>query len=149
MSINMVTLIGRVGKDPVLRRTTGDVAVANFSVATDEGYTKQDGTKVERTEWHNIVAWGKLGEHCAKYLAKGRLVCVEGKLQTRSWDNQGQKHYITEIIAKNVEFLDSAQKDAGRPNDSLLTDNLPSSLISPKPKAQNYQQEFNVDDIPF
>ncbi|MDD3312746.1 single-stranded DNA-binding protein [Pseudodesulfovibrio sp.] len=109
-SLNKVILIGRLGQDPKLSYTSSGQAVANFSVATDEGYRdRQTGQKVERTEWHRVVAWRQTAEFCGNYLAKGRLVMVEGKLQTRKWQGQdGQDRFTTEIVADNVEGLDRA-----------------------------------------
>jgi single-strand DNA-binding protein len=106
-----VILIGRLGRDPELSYTPNGQARAKFSIATDEGYRdKQTGQKVERTEWHNIVAWRQTAEFCGNYLGKGRLVLVEGKLQTRKWQDQatGQDRYMTEIVADNVQGLDRA-----------------------------------------
>jgi len=115
-SLNKVILIGRLGQDPKLSYTSGGQAVANFSVATDEGYRdRQTGQKVERTEWHRVVAWRQTAEFCGNYLAKGRLVMVEGKLQTRKWQGQdGQDRYTTEVIADNVEGLDRAPDRPGQ-----------------------------------
>ena len=109
-SLNKVIIIGRLGQDPKLSYTTSGQAVANFSVATDEGYRdRQTGQRVERTEWHRVVAWRQTAEFCGNYLGKGRLVMVEGKLQTRKWQGQdGQDRYTTEIVADNVQGLDRA-----------------------------------------
>lgn len=109
-SMNKVILIGRVGQDPKLSYTSSGQAVANFSVATDEGYRdRQTGQKVERTEWHRIVAWRHQAEFVGNYVGKGRLVMVEGKLQTRKWQGQdGQDRYTTEIVADNIQGLDRA-----------------------------------------
>ena len=104
---NKVILLGRLGKDPVVRYTPDGVAVASFSIATTEKWT--DNTtceKKERTEWHNIVAWRRLGEICGEFLSSGQRVYVEGKLQTKSWDKDGKTHYRTEINASVVEFID-------------------------------------------
>ena len=108
-SLNKVMLIGRLGQDPKLSYTQSGQAVANFTMATDEGYRDRNtNQKVERTEWHRIVAWAKTAEFAANYLNKGRLVFVEGRLQTRKWqDQQGQDRWTTEIVANNIEFLDS------------------------------------------
>lgn len=113
-SMNKVILVGRLGQDPKLSYTQSGQAVANFTLATDEGYRdRNSGQKVDRTEWHRVVAWRQTAEFCGNYLAKGRLVLVEGKLQTRKWqDQQGQDRYTTEIVANNVQGLDSRQ-DAG------------------------------------
>jgi single-strand DNA-binding protein len=108
-SLNKVLLIGNLGKDPELSYTASGVAVAKFSVATGERWKDQEGNVQERTEWHNIVAWRKLAEICGQYLKKGSKVYLEGKLQTRSWDdkNTGQKRYATEVVADDLIMLDS------------------------------------------
>src|SRR6202453_602828 len=104
--VNKVILIGRLGTDPEVRYTSNGGAVANFSLATNESWTDKSGQKQERTEWHRIVVWGKLAELCGQYLSKGRQAFVEGRLQTRSWeDQQGQKRYTTEVVANTVQFL--------------------------------------------
>lgn len=108
-SLNKVFLIGRLGSDPEVKHTTSGVAVASLSVATDESYTK-DGQKVDKTEWHRVVAWGKQAEFCGNYLRKGRLIYVEGKLETRKWtDKEGYERYTTEINAQTVRVLDKTQ----------------------------------------
>ncbi|TMA35543.1 MAG: single-stranded DNA-binding protein [Deltaproteobacteria bacterium] len=105
-SVNKVILIGNLGRDPELRYTQGGQAVANFTLATNERFSTKDGDKQERTEWHRIVAWGRTGELCAQYLSKGRSVYLEGRLQTREWeDKEGQKRRTTEIVAQTVQFL--------------------------------------------
>jgi len=104
--VNKVLVIGRLGNDPELKQTTSGQSVCTFSLATSENWKDSNGEKQERTEWHRIVVWGRVGENCAKYLAKGRQAFVEGRLQTRSWEGQdGQKKYTTEIVAQNVQFL--------------------------------------------
>ncbi len=110
--VNKVILIGRLGKDPEIRYTPSGVAVANFTIATSEEWKdRESGQKQERTEWHRIVAWRRLGEICGEYLRKGSHVYIEGKLQTRSYeDRDGNKRYITEIVASNMQMLDSASK---------------------------------------
>ncbi|WP_147821794.1 single-stranded DNA-binding protein [Salidesulfovibrio onnuriiensis] len=116
-SLNKVILIGRIGQDPKVSYTSSGQAVTNFSVATDEGYRdKNTGQRVERTEWHRVVAWRQAAEFVANYLGKGRLVMVEGKLQTRKWQDQnGAERYTTEIVADRVQGLDRAQEGAGAP----------------------------------
>ena len=106
-SVNKVILVGNLGRDPELRYTPGGQPVANFSIATSESWNKKDGSgKEERTEWHRIVAWGRTAELCAQYLAKGRTVYIEGRLQTREWENkEGQKQRTTEVIAISVQFI--------------------------------------------
>lgn len=115
-SLNRVTLIGRVGADPELRYTQSGQATCSLRVATDESYTDKDGKRVERTEWHRIVVFGKAAEHCNQYLRKGSLVYVEGKLTTRKWQDQnGQDRYSTEIRADRVQFLDRKENGGQNP----------------------------------
>jgi single-strand DNA-binding protein len=113
--INKVILIGRLGKDPELRSTAGGQTVARFSLATDEKFTDRNGEKQERTEWHNIVVWGKLAEICGQYLRKGRLVYIDGSIRSDSWDDKetGQKKYKTEIVAQNMKMLERKSDDEG------------------------------------
>lgn len=104
-SLNKVMLIGNLGQDPELRYTQSQVPVVTLNLATTESWTK-DGQRQDQTEWHRVIVWNKQAENCAKYLSKGRPVYVEGKLQTRSWDDKtGQKRYTTEIVAQTVTFL--------------------------------------------
>lgn len=106
-SLNLVQIIGRLGRDPELRYGQSGGAVANLNVATDESYNDRDGNKVERTEWHRITVFGRMAENCGNYLAKGSLVYVEGSLTTRKWQDQnGQDRFTTEIKAQRVQFLD-------------------------------------------
>jgi single-strand DNA-binding protein len=135
-SLNRVMLIGNLGKDPELRYTTSGVAVATFSIATNESWKDQDGNQQERTEWHNIVAWKKLAEICAEWLKKGKKVYIEGRIQTRSYDdkNTGAKKYITEIVAENMIMLDSKGSEA--------------QSGSPTPMAEVRSGDRN-DDLPF
>ena len=105
-SLNKVILIGNLGRDPEVKYLPSGQAVANFSVATNERWQGKDGKTEERTEWHRIVVFGKSAENCGEYLSKGRSVCIEGRLQTREWDDKsGQKRSTTEVIADNVQFL--------------------------------------------
>ena len=104
--VNKVVLVGRLGKDPDLNHTNSGTAVCNLRMATGDSYTNRDGEQVDTTEWHDVVAWGALGENCNQYLEKGRQVYVEGSLQTRSWeDRDGNKRYSTEVKARDVVFL--------------------------------------------
>ncbi|MBI4446598.1 MAG: single-stranded DNA-binding protein [Acidobacteria bacterium] len=112
--VNRVILVGRLGRAPELRYTPGGAAVANFSLATDETWV-QNGEKQRRTEWHNIVAWNKLAETCNQYLTKGQLVFIEGRIQTREWDDRdGNKRRTTEIIASNMRMLSSRAENGER-----------------------------------
>jgi single-strand DNA-binding protein len=106
MSVNKVILVGNLGRDPEVRFTANGKAVARFSVATSEVWNDTEGTRQERTEWHNVVVWGKQAESCGQYLQKGRQVYIEGSIRSRQYDDKdGNKKYITEVIAQRVQFL--------------------------------------------
>ena len=130
-SLNRVMIIGNLGQDPELRYTANQTPVATFSIATTEYRNTPDGQRQELTEWHRVVVWSKQAENCAKYLAKGRTVFVEGRLQTRAWDDKqtGQKRYTTEIVAQNIQFLSPAANAGqrgeytGQPNRNTNTNN--------------------------
>lgn len=141
--INKVIIVGNLGADPEVRYTPSGSAVANFSVATSESWKdKNTGEKKERTEWHRIVVWGKLGELCGEYLSKGRQVYVEGRLQTRSYDDkEGVKRYMTEIIATDVQFLGSKESGGGRPAGGAAPPRDSFGVPGAPPPAD--------DDIPF
>lgn len=130
-SLNKATLIGRLGADPDVRYTQNNTAVANLSVATSERYKDGNGEYQERTEWHRVVAWGRLAEVCREYLKKGSLAYFEGPLQTRKWqDRDGQDRYTTEIKALSMQMLDT--RNSGDPNE-----NQP----GPGPAATNQTQQ--------
>ncbi len=113
-SVNKAIVVGNLGRDPEVRYTQGGQAVCNFSVATNERWRDKSGNEQEQTEWHRIVTWGKLAEICGEHLSKGRMVFIEGRLQTREWtDRQGDKRYTTEIVARDVQFLDRSGRQAG------------------------------------
>ena len=115
--LNKAMIIGRLGRDPELRSTQEGKPGCSMSAATDESYTDRNGQKVDRTEWHRIVVYGKTAENCARYLAKGSLVYVEGALQTRKWqDSDGQDRTTTEIRAHHVQFLDRRNAGEGAPS---------------------------------
>ena len=140
--INKVILIGRLGRDPEVRYTPDGAAVANFSIATsDEWKDKATGEKKERTEWHRIVAFRRLGEICGEYLSKGKQVYVEGRLQTRSWEKDGVTRYTTEIVAYDVQFL------GGR--DSAISDEPPSNTQASNTPPKSSDSGTTGDDIPF
>lgn len=116
-SVNKVILVGNLGADPELKYTSSNRPVCNLSVATNETYKDKSGQKQEKVEWHRVTVWGDQAENCSKFLAKGRSVYLEGRLQTRSWDDKdGQKRYATEIVADRVVFLggDGSGKSAGK-----------------------------------
>ncbi len=108
MGVNKAILIGNLGKDPEVRRTTNGTPVASFSLATSDSYTDKNGQRQDRTEWHNIVVWNKLADFAGKWLKKGKTVYVEGRIQTRSYGEEGAKKYITEIVAESVRFVGPA-----------------------------------------
>lgn len=139
-SLNKVTLIGHVGREPEMRYTPNGSAVANFTVATNSYYTnKTSGEKEETTEWHNVIVWQKLAENCNQYLTKGQLVYVEGRLQTRSWeDDQGGKRQKTEIVANSVLFL---TKGTGGGAEGAPA----ASRAAPAEE----QEEIDPEDLPF
>ena len=118
--VNKVFLIGRVGKDPAVRFTQGGTAVAQFSLATSEKFTKKDGSKEEQTQWHQVVAWGKLGEICGEYLIKGSLVSIIGKVTYRTYEDKNkEKKYITEIVANEMQILkDGKPKEQQQPGNA-------------------------------
>ena len=139
--INKAIIIGRLGRDPEVRYTPSGVAVANFTVATSEDWKdKESGEKKERTEWHRIVAFGKLGEICGQYLSKGRQVYIEGRIQTRDWeDKNGVKRYTTEIVASQMQMLGAKDEaNAGRPAGPSAADIADAPFAGPQ-----------EDDIPF
>jgi single-strand DNA-binding protein len=139
MSVNKAILIGNLGKDPEVRFTSTGRAVARFPIATSEVWTDAEGNRQERTEWHNIIVWGKQGETCGQYLAKGRQVFVEGSIRTRNYDDKsGTKRYVTEIIAQRVRFLGGGGGTRVAPEDSAGGDEGQGSGMPPLD-----------DDIPF
>lgn len=113
--VNKVILVGNLGSEPELRNTPSGTAVCEFRLATNETWKGKDGQSQDRTEWHRIIVWGRMGENCAKFLAKGRQVYIEGRLQTRAWeDKEGNKRYTTEIVARDVQFLASGASGGNR-----------------------------------
>ena len=128
MSVNKAILVGNLGKDPEVRFTGTGKAVCKFPIATSTTWNDAEGARQERTEWHNIIVWGKQGETCGKFLSKGRQVFVEGEIRSRSYDDKdGNKRYITEIVAQNVRFLAgqgggarSAASDPGFPEEPAM-----------------------------
>jgi single-strand DNA-binding protein len=167
MSVNKVILVGRLGQNPEVRYTPSGAAVANFSIATNESWMDKQGQKQEKTEWHRIVVWGKQAENCSKYLTKGRQAYVEGRLQTRQWqDKDGQTKYTTEVQAQTIQFLGGAERGADQ-GQGMGQDNY-----SQAPQGGDYSQargqapaafqggngpgingmeapSFTEDDIPF
>jgi single-strand DNA-binding protein len=149
MSLNRAQIIGNLTRDPELRTTTSGQTVANFGVATSSVWTDAAGQRQEKTEFHNIVAWAKLADICGQYLAKGRRVYVEGRIQTRDWETQdGQKRQKTEIVAENVIMLDRPpQGSAGAPGSRPAS--VPADASAPVMDKAMGEQEVKVEDIPF
>lgn len=147
-SLNKVMLIGNLGKDPEIRYTPEGSSVANFSLATGEVFTDKNGTRQERTEWHNIVAWGKLADLAKRFLVKGRQVYIEGRIRTREWnDKDGNKRRTTEVIANQMVLLGSRPEgmDAGGAPQHRAAPATEAGLASPGLA----DVEITDDDIPF
>ena len=140
-SVNKVILIGNLGGDPELFRFENGNAKTTFRIATNEKWKDRDGKLQERTEWHTIVTFGATAENCDKYLSKGRSVYVEGKIQTREYEKDGQTRYITEIVGTNVTFLSGGSDTQNPPNGQRRTNNS-------RPGPSRGQSAFD-DDIPF
>ncbi|MBM3163277.1 MAG: single-stranded DNA-binding protein [Chlorobi bacterium] len=159
--LNKVMLIGHLGNDPELRTTASGQSVSNFTVATSENFKDASGNWQDRTEWHRIVAWGKLAEICNQYLKKGRQVYIEGRLQTRSWEDSksGEKRFATEIVCTDMQMLGSAKEQGGGHGDTgqsferpqynqMQRENrqAPSDYTSPHAGPAMEQEK---DDLPF
>ncbi|MDR2124821.1 MAG: single-stranded DNA-binding protein [Desulfovibrio sp.] len=162
--VNKVILIGRLGRDPELRYTSNGLPIANLRIATDESYTDREGNRVEKTEWHTVVVFQREAENCANYLSKGRLVYVEGSLQTRKWqDQQGQDRYSTEVKAMRVRFLERKSSREEGEDGTQRKDEGSYRKETPRPREQerndgNRQEDFGpafpseaggMDDVPF
>ena len=140
-TLNLVQIIGRLGRDPELRYTQTGSPVANLNIATDESYVDRDGNKVERAEWHRVLVFQRQAENCSNYLRKGSLVYVEGSLQTRKWQDQnGQDRYTTEIKAQRVQFLDRREDSQGERGKASGEDGR---------NSVRKNDECPSDDVPF
>lgn len=149
--LNKVMLIGRLGRDPELRKTQEGTAVTNFTIATNEEWIdKGTREKKEKTEWHRIVTFGKLAEICSNYLSKGRQVYIEGRIQTRSWEKEGAKRYTTEIVANNMQMLDSkgSVNEEYQPSASQENTNTETTSDESESGHKSLESSFD-DDIPF
>ena len=165
--VNRVMLVGRLGRDPEMRHTSSGTPVTNFSVATDERWKGQNRERQTRTEWHNIVVWSKLAEICNQYLSKGRLVYIEGRIQTREWDDRdGNKRRTTEIVASDMRMLGPRNGESVEGEMVAVTAPLAAVLpTAPDPppapsqaeettgsvaeKSETKEVELSDDDIPF
>jgi single-strand DNA-binding protein len=133
--VNKVILVGRLGRDPETRTTSSGTMVVSFSLATDERWSDANGEKKTRTEWHNIVAWSKLGEICEKFLTKGKLVFIEGRIQTREWDDRdGNKRRTTEIVASDMRMLERRADGPAAPQGET---------------SRNMEVGITDEDVPF
>lgn len=140
MSVNKVILVGNVGKDPEVRYLEGGVAVCNLPLATSETYTNKNGEKVTQTEWHNLVLWRKTAEIAEKYVHKGTQLFIEGRIRTRSWEDQdGNKRYSTEIYVDSMQML-------GRKGEN---ENAPQAVAQPTETVKATPAEEETDDLPF
>ena len=156
MSVNKAILVGRLGRDPETRYTSGGQAVANFTLATDETFKDRAGERQKRTEWHRVVLWGKLAEIAQQYLKKGMLVYVEGRIQTRQWEDKrdGQKRTTTEIVGNVMRMLTSraesaaAGASAGAPASGSARTHDPDFEGVPAPEEPP-APEISDEDIPF
>jgi len=136
--VNKVILVGRLGADPEVRYTNSGTAVANFNMATSVNFTDKNGEKTEKTEWHRIVAFGRLGEVCGEYLSKGKQVYIEGRLQTREWeDRDGNKKKTTEIVAGTMQMLGAA------------SDKVRGDVSDEPPPVSDIPNIGTEDDVPF
>ncbi|MBC9890050.1 MAG: single-stranded DNA-binding protein [Opitutae bacterium] len=142
--VNKVILIGNLGADPEVKYTPSGVPVANFNLATSESWTDRNGERQERTEWHRLVLWRKLAEIAGQYLKKGSKLYVEGRLQTRSWDDQsGQKRYTTEVVVNDMQMLDSRGE---APDDGSRMSGDPGPAAAQGPMPASSEED---DDLPF
>jgi single-strand DNA-binding protein len=160
MNLNKVFLIGNLTNDVNLKATPSGQSVASFSIATNRIWVDNKGQKQQETEFHNIVVWGKMAELCNQYVSKGRMVLIEGRLKTRSWqDSNGQKRMRTEIIAENIQFGPRSFKETDKlkvPPEMSEIEETPETIINPEEDLPVLQEddvingeEFNAQDIPF
>jgi single-strand DNA-binding protein len=146
MSVNKAILVGRLGRDPETRYTSGGQAVSNFTLATDESYRDRSGERQKRTEWHRIVLWGKLAEIAQQYLKKGTMVYIEGRIQTRQWDDrEGNKRTTVEIVGNVMRML-STRAETAAAAAGATADVEPSAAAADEPAAS---PEISDEDIPF
>lgn len=149
--INKVILIGRLGKDPEIRTFENNVKKASFTMATSEYYKDKNGNRVEQTEWHNIICWRNLAENAEKYLNKGKMIYLEGKLRTRSWEDNGVKKYTTEIEANTFTILSPKGEGSGTDSVTTQVENNTGNVAQtpgPTPTEPVYEPDM-TDDLPF
>lgn len=139
--MNKAIIIGRVGKEPDVKTMQNSNMVANFSIATSESYKDKNGEKKEITDWHNIVIWGKLAEVVQKYVHKGDLICVVGKMRTRSWEKDGITRYVTEVIVDEMKMLGSKGQSSGGSSSS--------QTAAPQNPSGTQESFTGIDEMPF
>jgi len=149
MYLNKVFLLGNLTRDPELKSLPSGMQVCNFGLATNRTYKDRDGNKQEQTEFHNVVAFGRSAELVAQYMQKGRQLYIEGRLQTRSWDQDGQKRYRTEVIVDQFQFGDSKQGGGTTQQSGAPTATSASEPASSGDAIEYPDEEINPDDIPF
>lgn len=145
-TVNKVILIGRLGKDPDMRYAPSGTAIANFTMATNQSTKDKDGNFTDHTDWHRVVAFGRTAEVAGEYLVKGKLVYIEGRLQTRSWeDKNGQKKYTTEVVCSNMQLLGSRGDNNAKGDDPPATEEEPDDAATEKVASETEEG----DDLPF
>lgn len=145
-TVNKVILIGRLGKDPDMRYAPSGTAIANFNMATNQSTKDKDGNFTDHTDWHRVVAFGRTAEVAGEYLVKGKLVYIEGRLQTRSWeDKNGQKKYTTEVVCSNMQLLGSRGDNDAKVDTSPETEEVPDDTATEKVTTEKEEG----DDLPF
>ncbi|MFC1614490.1 single-stranded DNA-binding protein [Gemmatimonadota bacterium] len=154
-NVNKVILIGNLGGDPELRYTSNNMPVVNFTVATNESWVNKEGVREERTEWHRVIAWSRLAEICNDKLRKGSQVYIEGRIQTRSWEDQtGQKRFVTEIVANEMVILGSRSGEGAPPQADVSDAAGQGSKSASRSEGENYDDfqppsQDADDDLPF
>ena len=150
MDLNKVMLIGRLTRDPEVKTTPQGVTVTTFGLATGRVWKDAQGNQQDKTEFHNIVAWRRLGEICAQYLSKGRQIYIEGHLQTRSWETEpGKKQYRTEVVADNMIMLGTKGEGGAPAARSSVPTQTPAATPEPVPAGPMAEEEIRIEDIPF
>ena len=150
MYLNKAMIYGNLTRDPELKALPSGMNVCSFSLATNRVYNDRDGNRQETADYHNIVVFGKQAENCAKYLTKGNGAYVEGRLQTRSWDKDGQKQYRTEVVADRVQFGPKNSGGGAAPSAGSQSSGAPADMDDKAPAMPDYpEEEINPEDIPF
>jgi single-strand DNA-binding protein len=148
-TVNKVIIIGRLGRDPEMRYAASGTAVVNLTMATNHRSKDQDGNWIDNTEWHRVVAYGRTAEVAGEYLTKGRLAYVEGRIQTRQWEDQnGQKRYTTEVVCNNLQLL-GGRGEGGKDDSSTMIEPPPKEETEPQNEKETESTAKEEDDLPF